>query len=92
MTKNQNQITEFVIRYTNKDLEEYLIQKGFFSIKRGMYENLNSTKRIEVKDGIKFISYTKSSIYGESETLAQLSFVPEIPIIDYILREINFIK
>ena len=85
-------ITEFVIRYIDKELDEYLIQKGFFAIKRGVYENLNSTHVIEVKDGIKFVSYNKGSIYGDSTVLAELNFIPEVPIIDYILRQINFIK
>ncbi len=94
MKSNQKpmKITEFVIRYIDKELDEYLVHKGFFAIKRNMYENLNSTQRIEIKEGIKFISYKKGSIYGESETEAQLNFVPEVPIIDYILRQINFIK
>ena len=85
-------ITEFVIRYIDKELDEYLVQKGFFAIKRNMYENLNSTHRIEIKDGIKFVSYSKGSIYGDSTVEAQLNFIPEVPIIDYILRQINFIK
>jgi hypothetical protein len=92
LNQKPSQITEFVIRYIDKELDEYLIQKGFFAIKRGMYENLNSTHRIEVKDGIKFVSYVKGSIYGDATVHAELSFIPELPIIDYILREINFIK
>ena len=92
MKSKSTKKTEFVIRYTEKPLDEYLTQKGFFAIKKDMYENLNSTHRIEIKDGIKFVSYKKGSIYGDSEVEAQLNFIPEIPIIDYILREINFIK
>jgi hypothetical protein len=90
--RKENQITEFVIRYTDKELEEYLIQKGFFGIKKGVYENLNSTHVIEVNEGIKFIYYSNGSIYGNSVSKGELSFIPEIPIIDYILRQINFIK
>ena len=91
MRKKIPKTTEFVIRYTDKKLDEYLIQKGFFAIKKGMYENLNSTYRIEISEGIEFIRCNKGSFYEGSEVLAKLSFLPEIPIIDYILREINFI-
>ena len=86
------QITEFVIRYINKDLDEYLVNKGFFAIKKGVYENLNSTRRIEVKTGLKISSFKNGTIYGEEVIEAQLNFIPEIPILDYILREINFTK
>ena len=92
MKQKTKQITEFVIRYTDKELDEYLIQKGFFAIKKGMYENLNSTYRIEVNDGIKFVSYVKGSIYGDAQIHAELNFIPDLPIIDYILREIKFIR
>lgn len=88
----EKQITEFVIRYFNKDVEEYLVHKGFFAIKKGVYENLNSTKRIEIKTGLKISSFKNGSIYGEEIIEAQLNFIPEIPLLDYILRELNFVK
>ena len=91
-SNKSHKITEFVIRYTDKKLDDYLVHKGFFAIKKGIYENLNSTSRIEIQEGIKFVFYKKGSVYGDPEIQAELNFIPDLPIIDYILKQIKFIK
>jgi hypothetical protein len=83
---------EFVIRYIDKDLDEYLVSKGFFPIKRGIFENIDGSCRILIDDGIKCISMERSSVYSDELVEFQLSFIPEIPVLEYILKGIYFIK
>lgn len=86
-------IKEFVIRYIDQEFNDYLVSKGFFKVKRGTYENLEGTHRIENFDGeIKCISVERSTIYGEERVELKISFIPDIPVLDYLLKGIYFIR
>ena len=84
---------DFVIRYTDKDLDEFLMSKGYFQIKRGVFENMDGSNKIEIKDNeIKCISAELSSVYGEERVELFVSFIPEIPVLEHLLRGIYFIR
>jgi hypothetical protein len=89
----EGKIKEFVIRYIDRDFNDYLVSKGFFKVKRGTYENLEGTHRIESRDGdIKCISVERSSVYGEERVELQISFIPDIPVLEYLLKGIYFVR
>lgn len=85
-------IKEFVIKYIDQDLNDYLLSKGFYQIKRGTYENMEGTQRIIVDDGIKCVSVERSFVYGEEKIELLISFIPEMPILEHLLKGIYFLR
>jgi hypothetical protein len=88
-----SKIKEFVIRFIDVDLDSYLNSKGFFQIKRGIFENLDGSRRIILDDGrIKCVSVEQSFMLGDERVEMEISFVPEIPILEHLLKGIYFIR
>ncbi len=75
-----------------KDPEDYLRDNGFISVGLGIFEDIDGTKRVELKgDRIYCYSLERSSVYGDPYLEAHLNFIPETTILDYILRKIYFV-
>ena len=81
-----NSIKEFVIKYIDQDINDYLVNRGFYQIKKGTYENMEGTQRILVDDGIKCISVERSFVYGDEKVELLITFIPDIPILEHLLK------
>jgi len=85
-------IEEITIQFVKADIGDYLISKGFFPIKRNHYEDLDGRNTIKVEDGISCYSEERGSVYSDPLLIMQIPFIPETPILDYLLKGIHFIK
>lgn len=86
-------IEEITLRLFNEDIEDYLRRVGFIPIGHGIFEDLDGRHQIELKgDGIWCYSQERSSVYGDPYLEMHLNFIPETPILDYLLRRIYFIR
>ena len=86
-------IETVTIRFVKPDLKDYFISRGFFPIKQGEYEDLEGNRKIKV-DGSTITCTTeeRSSVYGDPHIDLFISFIPETPILDYLLKGIYFIN
>jgi hypothetical protein len=86
-------IEEITIRIINEDVDEYLKRNGFIPVTYDAFEDLEGNQRIELKgDGIYCYSIDRGSVYGDPYLEMHLNFIPETPILDYLLRRIYFIR
>jgi hypothetical protein len=86
-------IEEITIKFVKEDIGDYLISKGFFPIKRNHYEDLDCKHLIKLEDdGILCYSQERASVYSDPLLVMQIPFVPDTPILDYLLRGMYFIR
>lgn len=86
-------IEEITIRFVTMDMNDYLVSKGFFPIKRNNYEDLEGRHLIVIEDNqIRCYSKERSSVYSADPLLElHIGFIPDTPILDYLLKGIYFI-
>jgi hypothetical protein len=86
-------IEELTIRLINEDIDDYLKSIGYFDIGGSIYEDYEGNRQIHLKgDGIYCYSIDRGSVYGDPYLEMHLNFIPETPILDYLLRRIYFIR
>jgi hypothetical protein len=86
-------LEEITLRLYNEDPEDYLKSVGFIPISYYAFEDIDGRHRIELKpDGIYCYSQERSSVYGDPYLEMHLNFIPETPILDYLLRRIHFVR
>ena len=86
-------IEEITLRIIIEDTEDYLKRRGFVPTKHGEFEDIDGRRLIKLKgDGIYCYSIDRGSVYGEPYLEMHLNFIPETPILDYLMRRIYFIK
>lgn len=80
-------IEEITFRINNEDTEDYLKRNGFIPMGIYSFEDIEGTIRIDLKsDGIYCYSLERGSVYGSPLLDMKISFIPETPILDYLLR------
>lgn len=81
-------IEELTIRIVNEDPEEYLKKRGFIPVGIYSFEDLDGTIKIDLKlDGLYAYSLDRGSVYGSPLLELKINFVPDTPILDYLLRK-----
>jgi hypothetical protein len=86
-------LEEITLRIYKEDVEDYLKRVGFIRVAYYAFEDIEGRHRIELKgDGIYCYSQERSSVYGDPYLEMHLNFIPETPILDYLLRQIYFVK
>jgi len=87
-----NKIEEIVLRIIDEDIDDFLKKRGFFPLGNGIFEDFDGRRRIDIKNGeLKCYSIEGSSVYSEPLIVMQLGFIPETPILDYLLRKMSFV-
>lgn len=80
-------IEEITLRINNEDIEEYLKRNSFVPIGIYSFEDIDGNIRIDLKsDGIYCYSLDRGSVYGSPLLDLKINFVPDTPILDYLLR------
>jgi hypothetical protein len=86
-------IEEISFRIVQDDMEDYLTTVGFVERQWGIWVDALDRQEIHLKgNGIYCYSTDRGSVYGDPFLEMHLNFIPEITILDYLLRKIHFIK
>lgn len=84
---------EITLRIYNENTEDYLKRMGFISSGDYGFEDIDGNQRIELRpDGIYCYSQDRGSAYGDPYLEMHINFIPETPILDYLLRGIYFVR
>ena len=86
-------IEEITLRIVKDDLDDYLGSIGFIEKEWGIWSDTLERQEIRIKGNvIDCYSTERGSVYGEPFLEMHLNFVPEITILDYLLRKIQFVQ
>jgi len=84
-------IEEITLRLYEGDIDDYLKKIGFVPVGPFIFEDIEGRRRIDLNRGIVCYSIEGSFMYDDPKIIIQLSFLPEIPILNYILQRAYFI-
>ena len=84
-------IEEITLRLYEGDIDDYLKKIGFVPVGPFIFEDIEGRRRIDLNRGIVCYSIEGSFMYDDPKIIIQLSFLPEIPILNYILQSAYFI-
>jgi hypothetical protein len=84
-------IEEITLRLYDEDIDDYLKKIGFVPVGPFIFEDIEGRRRIDLNHGIICYSIEGSYMFDDPKIIIQLSFTPEIPILNYLLKRAYFI-
>jgi len=86
-------IEEVILRIVTDDIEDYLKSNGYTETQWGIWTDAMERKEIHLKgDGIYCYSVDRGSVYGDPYLEMHINFIPQVTILDYLLKGLYFIN